>query len=46
MPEKAPGNLWSAIGNEGIMSPDEPYLKEAMLAVVQGNPVPHPVTKP
>jgi alkyl hydroperoxide reductase subunit AhpC len=24
----------------------EPYLKEAMLAVVQGNPVPHPVTKP
>jgi peroxiredoxin len=24
----------------------EPYLKEAMLAVVQGNPVPHAVTKP
>jgi peroxiredoxin len=24
----------------------EPYLNEAMLAVVQGNPVPHPVTKP
>jgi peroxiredoxin len=24
----------------------EPYLKEAMLAVVQGNPAPHPVTKP
>jgi alkyl hydroperoxide reductase subunit AhpC len=24
----------------------EPYLKEAMLAVVQGNPVPHPVTRP
>ena len=24
----------------------EPYLKQAMLAVVQGNPVPHPVTKP
>jgi alkyl hydroperoxide reductase subunit AhpC len=24
----------------------EPYLKEALLAVVQGSPVPHPVTKP
>jgi hypothetical protein len=24
----------------------EPYLKEAMLAVVQGNPVAHPATKP
>ena len=24
----------------------EPYLKEAMLAVVAGNPAPHPVTKP
>ena len=24
----------------------EPYLKEAMLAVVQGSPVAHPVTKP
>jgi hypothetical protein len=24
----------------------EPYLKEAMLAVVQGNPVPRAVTKP
>jgi peroxiredoxin len=24
----------------------EPYLKEAMLAVEQGNPVPHPVTRP
>jgi peroxiredoxin len=24
----------------------EPYLKEAMLAVVQGNPVAHPVTRP
>ena len=24
----------------------EPYLQEAMLAVVQGNPVAHPVTKP
>jgi peroxiredoxin len=24
----------------------EPYLKEAMLAVAQGNPAPHPVTQP
>jgi peroxiredoxin len=24
----------------------EPYLKEAMLAVAEGNPVPHPVTRP
>jgi hypothetical protein len=24
----------------------EPYLKEAMLAVVGNKPVPHPVTKP
>ena len=24
----------------------EPYLKEAMLAVAQGTPVAHPVTKP
>jgi hypothetical protein len=24
----------------------EPYMKEAMLAVVQGQPVPHPVTRP
>jgi peroxiredoxin len=24
----------------------EPYVKEAMLAVVQGQPVPHPVTRP
>ena len=24
----------------------EPYAKEAMLAVVQGQPVPHPVTRP
>jgi alkyl hydroperoxide reductase subunit AhpC len=40
-------------GMDSIATTDEadipraqPYLKEAMLAVVQGNPVPHPVTKP
>jgi hypothetical protein len=40
-------------GMDSIATTDEadipraqPYLKEAMLAVVEGNPVPHPVTKP
>jgi peroxiredoxin len=40
-------------GIDSIATPDisdiphaEPYLKEAMLAVVQGSPVGHPVTKP
>jgi hypothetical protein len=40
-------------GMDSIATTDEadipraqPYLKEAMLSVVQGNPVPHPVTKP
>jgi AhpC/TSA family len=40
-------------GIDSLATPDisdiphaEPYLKEAMLAVVQGSPVAHPVTKP
>jgi peroxiredoxin len=40
-------------GIDSIATPDisdiphaEPYLKEAMLAVVQGSPVAHPVTRP
>ncbi|HZE44709.1 MAG TPA: redoxin domain-containing protein [Steroidobacteraceae bacterium] len=32
--------------DEADIARAEPYLKEAMLAVVQGNPVPHPVTTP
>jgi AhpC/TSA family len=32
--------------DEADIARAEPYLKEAMLAVVQGNPVPHAVTRP
>jgi peroxiredoxin len=35
-----------ATADEADISRAEPYLKEAMLAVVQGNPVPHAVTRP
>src|ERR1700723_859009 len=35
-----------ATADVGDIAKAEPYLKEAMLAVVQGNPVAHPVTKP
>jgi hypothetical protein len=35
-----------ATSDEADISRAEPYLMEAMLAVVQGNPVPHAVTKP
>jgi alkyl hydroperoxide reductase subunit AhpC len=35
-----------ATSDEADIPRAEPYLKEAMLAVVQGNPAPHPVTKP
>jgi hypothetical protein len=35
-----------ATSDEADIAHAEPYLKEAMLAVVQGHPVPHPVTKP
>jgi hypothetical protein len=35
-----------ATADESDIAKAEPYLKEAMLAVVQGNPVAHPVTKP
>jgi hypothetical protein len=35
-----------ATSDEADILRAEPYLKEAMLAVVQGNSVPHPVTKP
>ena len=47
------GTLQYMGGIDSIASTDiadigtaEPYLKEAMLAVVQGTPVAHPVTKP
>jgi peroxiredoxin len=35
-----------ATADEADIARAEPYLKEAMLAVVQGNPVPHALTKP
>jgi alkyl hydroperoxide reductase subunit AhpC len=35
-----------ATTDEADIARAEPYLKEAMLAVVQGNPVAHPVSKP
>jgi hypothetical protein len=35
-----------ASADTGDISRAEPYLKEAMLAVSQGSPVPHAVTKP
>jgi AhpC/TSA family len=35
-----------ATSDEADIPHAEPYLKEAMLALVQGNPVVHPVTKP
>jgi AhpC/TSA family len=35
-----------ATTDEADIARAEPYLKEAMLAVAQGNPAPHPVTKP
>jgi hypothetical protein len=35
-----------ATTDEADIARAEPYLKEAMLAVEQGNPAPHPVTKP
>ncbi|MGO9930934.1 MAG: redoxin domain-containing protein [Steroidobacteraceae bacterium] len=35
-----------ATADAGDIARAEPYLKEAMLAVAQGNPVPHAVTKP
>jgi peroxiredoxin len=35
-----------ATTDEADIARAEPYLKEAMLAVVQGHPVPHAVTKP
>jgi peroxiredoxin len=35
-----------ATTDEADIARAEPYLKEAMLAVDQGNPAPHPVTKP
>jgi hypothetical protein len=35
-----------ATADEADIARAEPYLKEAMLAVAQGNAVPHPVTKP
>jgi hypothetical protein len=47
------GDLQYMGGMDSIASTDvsdiasaEPYLKEAMLAVVDGKPVPHPVTRP
>jgi hypothetical protein len=35
-----------ATTDEGDIARAEPYLKEAMLAVAQGHPAPHPVTRP
>jgi AhpC/TSA family len=35
-----------ATTDESDIARAEPYLKEAMLAVAQGNPAPHPVTRP
>jgi hypothetical protein len=35
-----------ATAEESDIARAEPYLKEAMLAVAQGNPAPHAVTKP
>lgn len=35
-----------ATTDESDIARAEPYLKEAMLAVAQGNPAPHPVTTP
>jgi AhpC/TSA family protein len=35
-----------ATADVGDIANAEPYLREAMLAVVQGNPVAHPVTRP
>jgi peroxiredoxin len=35
-----------ATADEADIARAEPYLKEAMLAVAQGNPAPHAVTKP
>ena len=35
-----------ATTEEADIARAEPYLKEAMLAVDQGNPAPHPITKP
>jgi peroxiredoxin len=35
-----------ATTEESDIARAEPYLKEAMLAVAQGNPAPHPVTRP
>ena len=35
-----------ATADEADVARAEPYLKEAMLAVAQGNPAPHAVTKP
>jgi hypothetical protein len=35
-----------ATADAGDILKAEPYLKEAMLAVAQGGPVAHPVTKP
>ncbi len=47
------GTLQYMGGIDSIATPDvddiataEPYLKEAMLAVAQGEPPPHSVTKP
>jgi hypothetical protein len=47
------GNLQYMGGMDSLATADvsdianaEPYLKEAMLAVVEGRPVEHPVTKP
>jgi hypothetical protein len=35
-----------ATADESDLPQAEPYLKEAMLAVAQGQPAPHPLTKP
>ena len=35
-----------ATADDGDIAKAEPYLKEAMLAVAQGSPVAHAVTKP
>jgi len=35
-----------ATTNEADIARAEPYLREAMLALVAGDPVPHPITKP
>ena len=35
-----------ASANAADIARAEPYLKEAMLAVAQGNPAPHAATKP